>query len=233
MSARILLVEDDPAVASLIRKTLDEEQYEVAVAMDGETALDHIGRFTYDLFVLDVMIPGVNGIEICKKIRKQEIQTPVLMLTALGTVDNIVLGLESGADDYLSKPFKIAELLARIRALLRRQPGRTQGPASVAKGHELVFSDLRLNLDEKNAKRNEQPIDLTATEFRLLEYLMRNPRKVLSRMDILEKVWGYDFNLNTKVVDVYINYLRKKLNDPAGGRIIHTVIGMGYMLKDE
>jgi DNA-binding response OmpR family regulator len=230
---RILLVEDEPAVASLIRKTLDEEQYEVAVAMDGETALDHIGRFEYDLFILDIMIPGVNGIELCKKIRSQKIQTPVLMLTALGTVDNIVLGLESGADDYLSKPFKITELLARVRALLRRQAGRVQEPAAATKGHELVFSDLRLNLDEKNAKRSDQPIELTATEFRLLEYLMRNPRKVLSRMDILEKVWGYDFNLNTKVVDVYINYLRKKLNDPAGGRIIHTVIGMGYILKEE
>lgn len=234
MAIRILLVEDEPAVASLISKTLNEEQYEVSVAMDGNTGWDYINRFEYELFILDLMIPGINGIELCRKIREHGIHTPVLMLTALGSVDNIVMGLDSGADDYLTKPFKIAELLARIRALLRKYPAAAaHRKANAEKSNTLVFSDITLNLDEKNARRNEQPVGLTATEFRLLEYLMRNPRKVLSRMDILEKVWGYDFNMNTKVVDVYINYLRKKLNDPGAGRIIHTVVGMGYILKEE
>jgi len=243
MNNRILLIEDEHSVASLIRKALAEEEYEVSVAMDGHSAWDHINRWPYDLFIIDVMLPGANGMDICRKIRQQSIQTPILMLTALGSVDNIVMGLDSGADDYLTKPFKIAELLARVRSLLRRAPVTGQpaklypaapasGPAQ-DKGNVLVFSNVLLNLDEKNARRDDRTIDLTATEFRLLEYLMRNPRKVLSRMDILEKVWGYDFNMNTKSVDVYINYLRKKLETVSAPRIIHTVVGMGYILKEE
>jgi DNA-binding response OmpR family regulator len=251
MNTRILLIEDEHSVASLIRKALTEEEYEVSVAMDGHSAWDHISRWQYDLFIIDVMLPGSNGMDICRKVRQQGIPTPILMLTALGSVDNIVMGLDSGADDYLTKPFKIAELLARVRSLLRRAPATSptagstvttpatvpvQAPASPAARHSanvLVFSDLTLNLDEKNARRAGRTIELTATEFRLLEYLMRNPRKVLSRMDILEKVWGYDFNMNTKSVDVYINYLRKKLETPEASRIIHTVVGMGYILKGE
>jgi len=225
--ARILIIEDEPAVASVIQKALAEERYEPSVAMDGESALDHIHRFDYDLLIMDVMIPGINGIDLTRQVRKASIQTPVLMLTALGSTDNIVSGLDAGADDYLTKPFKIAELLARVRSLLRRNTGPNSSPDT------LSFSDITLNLDEKNARRNDQLIELTATEFRLLEYLMRNPRKVLSRMDILEKVWGYDFQLNTKTVDVYINYLRKKLEGPDAGRVIHTVVGMGYILKEE
>jgi DNA-binding response OmpR family regulator len=227
MSSRILVIEDEPAVASVIRKALTEESYEVSVAMDGESAWDHINRFEYGLFIMDLMIPGGNGIDLTRRIRKQGIHTPLLMLTALGSVDNVVTGLDAGADDYLTKPFKIAELLARVRSLLRRQ---TISPTLST--NVLVFSDIVLNLDEKIARRNERSIDLTATEFRLLEYLMRNPRKVLSRMDLLEKVWGYDFNLNTKTVDVYINYLRKKLEDTETSRVIQTVVGMGYILKE-
>ena len=227
MSSRILVIEDEPAVASVIRKALTEESYEVSVAMDGESAWDHINRFEYGLFIMDLMIPGANGIDLTRKIRKQGIHTPLLMLTALGSVDNVVTGLDAGADDYLTKPFKIAELLARVRSLLRRQNISPTPSTNV-----LVFSDIVLNLDEKVARRNDRTIDLTATEFRLLEYLMRNPRKVLSRMDILEKVWGYDFNLNTKTVDVYINYLRKKLEDTETSRVIQTVVGMGYILKE-
>jgi DNA-binding response OmpR family regulator len=198
--------------------------------MDAASAWEHINRWPYALFIMDIMLPGGNGIDICRKIRQQGIHTPVLMLTALGSVDNIVSGLDAGADDYLTKPFKIAELLARVRSLLRR---RGSAVAAGASTNELVFSDLTLNLDEKNARRNGRVIELTATEFRLLEYLMRNPRRVLSRMDILEKVWGIDFSMNTKSVDVYINYLRKKLDEAAEGKVIHTVVGMGYILKEE
>ncbi|HEY6901289.1 MAG TPA: response regulator transcription factor [Puia sp.] len=222
-------MEDEPAVASVIQKALTEEGHEVSVVLDGASAYDHVTRFDYELLVMDVMIPGINGIDLTRQLRKAGIHTPILMLTALGSTDNIVSGLDAGADDYLTKPFKIAELLARIRSLLRRNPSSAGNTQST-----LTFSDITLNLDEKNARRNDQTIDLTATEFRLLEYLMRNPRKVLSRMDILEKVWGYDFQLNTKTVDVYINYLRKKLESSAdSGRVIHTVVGMGYILKEE
>jgi len=236
MSTRILLIEDEHSVASVIRKALMEDQYEVSVAMDGASAWEHITRWQYELFILDVMLPGGNGMDLCRKIRKEGIHTPVLMLTALGSVDNIVMGLDAGADDYLTKPFKIAELLARVRSLLRRVPTGAGAPGSGAhtsRSNVLVFSDVTLNLDEKNAQRDGRVIELTATEFRLLEYLMRNPRKVLSRMDILEKVWGYDFNMNTKSVDVYINYLRKKLEEAEGNRVIQTVVGMGYILKEE
>jgi DNA-binding response OmpR family regulator len=230
MNTRILLIEDEHSVASVIQKALTEENYEVSVAMDASSAWEHINRWPYALFLMDVMLPGGNGIDICRKLRQQGIHTPVLMLTALGSVDNIVSGLDAGADDYLTKPFKIAELLARVRSLLRR---RVNDAATGGAAHEVVFSDITLNLDEKNARRNGRVIELTATEFRLLEYLMRNPRKVLSRMDILEKVWGIDFSMNTKSVDVYINYLRKKLDETAEGKVIHTVVGMGYILKEE
>ena len=232
MNTRILLIEDEHSVASVIRKALMEEQYEISVAMDGTSAWDHITRWQYDLFILDVMLPGGNGMDLCRKIRKEGIHTPVLMLTALGSVDNIVMGLDAGADDYLTKPFKIAELLARVRSLLRRAPAGVAGVHD-GRGNVLTFSNVTLNLDEKNAQRDGRVIELTATEFRLLEYLMKNPRKVLSRMDILEKVWGYDFNLNTKSVDVYINYLRRKLEESGDNRVIHTVVGMGYILKEE
>ncbi|MBS1660614.1 MAG: response regulator transcription factor [Bacteroidetes bacterium] len=225
---RILVIEDEPAVASVIQKALAEEGYEVSIAMDGISARDHATRFEYELLVMDVMIPGINGIDLTRQLRKADFHTPILMLTALGSTDNVVSGLDAGADDYLTKPFKIAELLARVRSLLRRHSTLSNNTQNA-----LTFSDITLNLDEKNARRGDQTIDLTATEFRLLEYLMRNPRKVLSRMDILEKVWGYDFQLNTKTVDVYINYLRKKLEGTDSARVIHTVVGMGYILKEE
>lgn len=233
MSKRILLIEDEHAVASLVRKALAEEGYDITVAMDATTGWDYINRFTYDLFMLDVMLPGGNGLDLCRKLRSHKITTPVLMLTALGSTDNIVMGLDAGADDYLAKPFKIAELLARVRSLLRRNTSAQSAEVTGTKSNTITFAAITLNLDEKNALRDGATIDLTATEFRLLEYLMKNPRKVLSRMDILEKVWGYDFNMNTKTVDVYINYLRKKLDDTESNRVIHTVVGMGYILKEQ
>lgn len=229
---RLLLVEDEPDVASFIKRSLEEEEYEITVAMDGTIAWDYINAFKYDLFIFDLMLPGINGLELCKRCRQQEISTPILMLTALGATDNIVMGLNSGADDYLTKPFKLAELEARIRSLLRRQVPVSNEKTTLPSKIVLTFADVVLDLDEKTVTRNYLPVELTATEFRLLEYLLKNPRKVVSRMDILEKVWGYDFNLNTKVVDVYINYLRKKLDKDSQVKLIHTVTGMGYILKE-
>lgn len=229
---RILVAEDEPVVANLIKKTLEEESYEVTLAPDGQTTWDYLSRFDYDAVVLDIMLPVVNGLEICRRSRKAGNQVPILMLTALGTTDNIVMGLDSGADDYLTKPFKVAELTARLRSLLRRKQ-IASGADETTKKNVLAFAGLVMDLDEKQVARNSSKIDLTVTEFRLLEYFMRNPRRVLSRMDILEHVWGYDFNMNTKVVDVYINYLRKKLDNGINAKLIHTVTGMGYVLKEE
>lgn len=228
---RFLLVEDEPDVASFIKRTLEEDGDEVTVAMDGTLAWEYISSFSYDLFIFDVMLPGINGIELCKRSRQKQLTTPILMLTALGTTDNIVIGLDSGADDYLTKPFKLAELQARIRSLTRRRQPANVATAAATK-NTLTFADVVINTDEKSVTRNNQVIELTATELRLLEYFLRNPKKVLSRMEILEHVWGYDFNLNTKVVDVYINYLRKKLDKNSETKLIQTVVGMGYILKE-
>ncbi len=229
---KILLVEDEADVASLVKRTLEEENYEVTVSMDGTMAWGYINSFQYDLFIFDLMLPGINGLELCKRCRQNGIATPILMLTALGTTDNIVMGLDWGADDYLTKPFKIAELLARIRSLLRRCKSASEPNSDKPLRSILKFADVELNVDEKTVTRNKIPVELTATEFRLLEYLLKNPKKVLSRMEMLEHVWGYDFNLNTKVVDVYINYLRKKLDNKNSLKLIHTVVGMGYILKE-
>ena len=224
---KLLLIEDEPSVVSFIRRYLTEAGYDVSVALDGYEGLQMATDYTFQLIILDVMLPGMNGIAVCRQLRKQQNVTPILMLTALGSTENVVAGLDSGADDYLVKPFKQAELLARIRSLLRRQP-ETSAPSSVLK-----IADLELDLHTKSAGRGSETISLTATEYRLLEYMMRNPRRVLSRMEILENVWGIDFNMNTKVVDVYVNYLRKKVNRKGQSTLIQTVVGMGYMLKEE
>lgn len=232
---RILVVEDEPAVATLIKRALDEEGYEVSIAPDGNTGWDYLQRFTYNAALLDVMLPGINGLEICRRARDAGNTTPILMLTALGTTDNIVMGLDSGADDYLTKPFKVAELLARVRSLTRRKvaTAATNSQPHLPK-NTLTQYGIVVDLDEKTVMRDGVKIELTATEFRLLEYLLQNARRVVSRMDILEKVWGYDFEMNTKVVDVYINYLRKKIdNQTFSTKLIHTVVGMGYILKEE
>ncbi|TDH27007.1 response regulator transcription factor [Segetibacter sp. 3557_3] len=228
---RILLVEDEPDVASFIRRALEEDDYEVTVAMDGNMAWEYLKSYHYDLCIFDLMLPGINGIELSKRTRERGISTPIMMLTALSATDNIVMGLDSGADDYLTKPFKLAELQARIRTLLRRHQPVLQAPVKTAK-NTLSIADIVLNTDEKSVTRNDVPVELTATEYRLLEFLLKNQRKVLSRMELLEHVWGYDFNLNTKVVDVYINYLRKKIDRGDAPKLIHTVVGMGYILKE-
>ncbi|RYE23947.1 MAG: response regulator transcription factor [Sphingobacteriales bacterium] len=228
----ILLVEDEAHVASLILRSLSEEGYEVSLAPDGNTGWDMATQNNFNLIILDIMLPGINGLELCKKLRANGDTTPILMLTALGTTQNIVTGLDAGADDYLVKPYKLAELLARVRSMIRR--GAPAG--SVADGdtnEKLQMADLSLNLKDKTAERGGLKIDLTATEYRLLKYLLENKRRLVSRMDILEHVWGVEFNMNTKVVDVYVNYLRRKVDKDFENKLIHTVIGMGYILKED
>lgn len=225
---KILLVEDEAAVASFIQRGLQEAGHEVALALDGTTGLQMATTHPFDLLLLDVMLPGINGIELCRSFRRQNATTPVLMLTALGATENIVTGLDSGADDYLVKPFKLAELLARIRSLARRN-----GQASEPAADVLRFSNLELDLTAKTVQRDGQPIALTATEFRLLTYLLQNKKRVMSRMEILENVWDVHFDMGTNVVDVYVNYLRRKIDRHFHPRLIHTVVGMGYVLKEE
>lgn len=233
IAKKILLVEDEANVASFIRKGLSEEGYEVSLAFDGNTGLSMALAGNFDLIILDIMLPGINGLEVCRAIRKQNKQVAVLFLTALGTSENIVIGLETEADDYLIKPFKFIELLARIRTLLRRteQPLLTT-PPSVDESELYRFGDLVVNDYTKTVTRGERSIALTSTEYRLLLLFLKNPRRVLARMDILENVWGVGFDLGTNVVDVYVNYLRKKIDRDKTRKLIHTVIGMGYVLKE-
>lgn len=229
---KLLLIEDEPAVVSVITRGLSEAGYEVSVAPDGNSGLQMaLHNPSFRLIILDVMLPGMNGIEVCRSLRNAQLEVPILMLTALGTTENIVMGLDSGADDYLVKPFKLQELEARIRSLMRRKTN-VDIPVPVSSSTILSMADLDLDMDTKSASRNGKNIQLTATEYRLLEYLLRNPRKVLSRLEILEQVWGIEFNMNTKVVDVYINYLRKKINKHNPAELIHTVVGLGYMIRE-
>ncbi|HCL06756.1 MAG TPA: DNA-binding response regulator [Chitinophagaceae bacterium] len=225
---KILLIEDEAAVISLIERGLKEKGLEVSVAMDGNTGLQMIRNHQFNLVILDIMLPGMNGIQICKEIRSMGMDVPVLMLTALGSTENIVTGLDSGADDYMVKPFKINELIARVNALGRR----TFRKAQVSESHILQIANLKLDTDAKIALRDDEIISLTSTEYKLLEFFMKNQSRVLSRMEILENVWDIDFNLGTNVVDVYVNYLRKKIDKSRDTKLIHTMIGMGYMMKE-
>lgn len=226
---KILLVEDEAHVVSFIKKGLSENGYDVSVAFDGKTGLRLATDSNFDLIILDIMIPEINGLDLCREIRKNDTSVPILLLTALGTSENIVLGLETGADDYLVKPFRFNELVARIKALLRRS---NNAPLETANEEIYCFSDVELNDTRKTVVRNNKNIQLTSTEYRLLLYFMKNPNRVLSRIDILEQVWSLDFDLGTNVVDVYVNYLRKKMDNEPDNKIIHTVIGMGYVLKE-
>ncbi|TDO27094.1 response regulator transcription factor [Sediminibacterium goheungense] len=225
---KILVIEDEAAVISLIERGLKEKGLEVSIAMDGNTGLQMIRDHPFNLVIMDLMLPGMNGIQICREIRSLGFDLPVLMLTALGSTENIVTGLDSGADDYMVKPFKINELVARVNALGRRAFKKVQTPEK----NILQIGDLQLDTDAKMAKRNEEIIPLTSTEYKLLEFFMKNQSRVLSRMEILENVWDIDFNLGTNVVDVYVNYLRKKIDKSHDTKFIHTMIGMGYMMKE-
>lgn len=229
---KILLVEDEAHVASFIKKGLTEEGYDVTVAFDGNTGWDMFLQSQFDLIILDIMLPGKNGIEVCSLIRQVNTTIPVLFLTALGTSENIVLGLNTGADDYIVKPFKFIEFLARIKTLLRRAEVLTN-EQPLKNSNTYSFLDLTVDDNAKTVTRSGVEINLTSTEYRLLMYFLQNKNIVLSRMDILENVWGLNFNLGTNVVDVYVNYLRKKLDQNFEPKLIHTVIGMGYILKEK
>jgi len=224
----ILLIEDEPGVASFISKSMKEAGYPLDIAVDGKTGYQCLDTNTYDLVILDIILPDINGLTICQEIRKNTkyANIPILMLTALGGPDHVSTGLEIGADDYLAKPFKFKELLARVRALHRRANVNMQPSDNI-----LTFDELEMNLDSKVTTRAGQEMQLTAREFALLEFFMRNPNKVLSRVDILEQVWGIHFDLGTNVIDVYVNYLRNKIDKGFKEKLIHTVIGMGYVLR--
>jgi DNA-binding response OmpR family regulator len=225
---RILVVEDEIKVASFIRRALEEESYAVDVCGDGMQGLEmareaNDGR--YDLLILDVMLPGLSGLEVLKTLRKESISVPVLILTARSQVDQKVKGLDAGADDYLTKPFAIEELLARVRVLLRRGTGEAAGILQV--------DDLILNPATREVTRGGRRIELTTKEYALLEYLLRNAGRVLTRPMISEHVWNLDFDTFTNVIDVYVNYLRNKIDRGRDRKLIHTVRGTGYVLRSE
>ena len=221
---KILLIEDEPQLVSIIQRDLSAEGHEVSVAMDGITGLEMAVKMDFQLIILDIMFTVIKVIEVCRQLRAASQNAAILMLTALGTTENIVTGLDSGADDYMVKPFSLAELNARIRTLARRN-------SLPQAANTLQVADLVINLSEKSVTRSGKTITLTATEYRLLEFLVRNKNHMLSRIEILEHVWDIDFNMGTNVVDVYINYLRKKVDKDFDTRLIHTVVGMGYILK--
>lgn len=220
----ILIVEDEPNVAAFIKKGLEEQSYEVDVAYDGTTGLRLARQKDYALIMLDIIMPNANGLDVCRELRQFNANVPILMLTALGMTEDVVNGLDAGADDYLTKPFKFKELLARVRALTRRKN-------LTSHSSKLTFADLEMDLDTKTVTRAGKVINLTAREFALLEYFMKNQGKVLSRIDLLENVWELNFDLGSNVVDVYVNYLRNKIDKDFPTRLIHTVIGMGYAMK--
>jgi len=222
---RILVVEDEKKVLSFIKRGLEEEQYEISTAMDGEEGLKMAIEKNFDLIILDWMLPKLDGLSVLKELKNQKNPTSILMLTAKDSVEDIVAGLDSGSDDYLTKPFAFAELLARVRALLRR--------SEQDRGAEIRFNDLRLDPVSHKVWRRDKEIDLTAKEYGLLDYFMRNPNEVLTRTMIAEHVWDYTFDSFTNIIDVYVNYLRKKIDRDAAKKLIHTVRGVGYILKEE
>jgi len=220
------LAEDDIKIASLVKTGLEEHNYNVTTIPDGIMALYTFQEEKFDLLILDVMMPGMNGIEVCRQIRQTNKEIPILMLTALGSIDDKVLGLNSGADDYLVKPFHFKELLARIEAMLRRQ----QTVQSQLK-HTLSFEDILMDTYSKTVQRAGKDITLTAKEFTLLELFLKNPNRLLSRQYIAENAWDISFDTGTNVIDVYVNFLRNKIEKGFDKKIIHTKIGMGYIMK--
>ncbi len=224
---RILLIEDEKKIADTLAKGLKELDYYVDIAYDGKIGLRLFESGSFNLVVTDINLPGINGYELCKTIRSRNLHVPIIMLTALNTTDDKIEGFDAGADDYLVKPFEFKELLVRIRAVLKRTINQLL-PA----GNILKVGDLILNVDSKEVTRNERTIVLTAKEFQLLEYFMRNRNRLVSRADIAEKVWDLDFDTKTNVIDVYVNFLRKKIDRDFESKLIHTQVGMGYIMKE-
>ncbi|WP_162051881.1 response regulator transcription factor [Pontibacter pamirensis] len=222
---RILLIEDEPKVASFIKKGLEEQTYEVDQAYDGTFGVKLALQNEYDLVILDIILPNMNGLDVCREIRKHNRGVCILMLTALGSTDDKIDGLDAGADDYLTKPFEFKELLARVRALSRR------GTESVS-GEKLNIADLEMDIVKKTVHRAGKPVSLTAREFSLLYYMLRNQGRVVSRVDITEQVWETSFETGSNVIDVYVNFLRKKIDKGHPTKLIHTLVGMGYVLKE-
>lgn len=220
---RILVVEDEPKLNELIAKRLQLEHYSVDACLDGREAIDYLSCAEYDAVVLDIMLPGASGFEVLKHLRDRKDRTPVLFLTARDTIDDRVAGLDAGADDYLVKPFAFDELLARIRVMIRRSSGQVSNVFTLA--------DLTVDCDARTVRRGEQDISLSSKEFAILEYLIRNSGKVLSRDKIGLHVWNYDYEGGSNIVDVYIRYLRRKLDDHFSPKLIHTVRGAGYVLR--
>ncbi|HXV93781.1 MAG TPA: response regulator transcription factor [Pseudonocardia sp.] len=227
---RILVVDDDRAVRESLRRSLAFNGYDVDLATDGQAALEAVADKRPDAMVLDVMMPRVDGLEVCRRLRGSGDELPILVLTARDAVSDRVAGLDAGADDYLPKPFALEELLARLRALLRRRS--TDDAAAGGASRRLEFADLSLDPDTREVRRGERPISLTRTEFALLELLLAHPRRVLTRAQILEQVWGYDFPTTGNALEVYIGYLRRKTEAEGEPRLIHTVRGVGYVLKE-
>lgn len=224
---RVLLIEDEVKTLQSLRQGLEENGWLVDFAYDGETGLRLAQQHTYDVISSDIIVPGINGLELCRALRQKNIRTPVLLLSALSETDDKITGLEAGADDYLTKPFEFREFLARIKALSRR-------PASAFRQENILrFATLELDLDAKTVQRDGKSINLTPREFELLEFLMRNPGKVLSKIEIAEKVWDIDFDTGTNVIEVYVNYLRNKVDKGFESRLIHTQFGQGYVLREE
>jgi len=225
---KILLVEDDVRVAGLIKRGLDENEFQTDIAYDGVSGKKMALQYDFDLIITDIVLPKMDGLDLCKEIRQIKPDLPIIMLTALGTTDDKIEGFDAGADDYLVKPFEMRELLARIRVLLKRYQKQESTTGTI-----LRYADLEMNLHTKNVKRNNIDISLTPKEFKLLHYLLQHPERVLSRMEIAEKVWETHFDTGTNFIDVYINYLRKKVDKDFDKKYIHTKSGMGFILKQD
>ena len=223
---KILIIEDEQKVAGFVKKGLEENDFEADIAFDGLMGLKMFQQTIYQLIIIDINLPLMNGFDLCKEIRKTNSRVPILMLTALSGTDSKVMGFESGADDYLVKPFEFRELVVRIKALLKRSERQ------VFSSSILKIADLEMDTDSKIVKRGDDIIELTAKEFSLLEYLLINQGRVVSRVDIAEKIWDINFDTGTNVIDVYVNFLRKKIDKKYNFKLIHTVIGMGYVLRE-
>lgn len=224
---KLLIVEDEPKTLQAIQQGLEESQFEVDIAYDGLIAKRLALKNNYAAIITDLILPGLNGYELCRQLRAEGVTTPILMLTALGETDDKIMGFDAGADQYLTKPFQFTELLARVRALTKR------GTQVSMTAQTLRYGGIEMDLDAKTVRRDDKPIELTAREFALLEFLMRNQGRVLSKPTIAEHVWDINFDTGTNVVEVYINYLRKKIDRNFPSKLIHTQFGMGYMFKEE